>query len=138
MSDQPAPKPIYFKKTVDDNADGLPHCDFCNEPTVVASFPASSFIMSVITPDGSFTQDYNDDGWAACSWCELLVEAKDVARLVERYFVIHPLPAGLSPRDRGFMRGLVSTQFALFFEHQTGPGEPVVPPSDSARSGRSG
>lgn len=123
MSDQT----IFFKKTVDDMPDGKPVCDFCGEQDPIALFPASSFIVSVGTGRESYTQDYNDDGWAACSWCELLINKNDVPRLVERYFMVHPMPPGLDSHDRGFMRGLVGTQFDLFFEHRTG--EPIPYPT---------
>lgn len=122
MSDQT----IYFNKTVDDNPDGKPICDFCGEPNPIMAFPADSFIISMVTSEGVHTQDYGSDGWAACAWCAPLAEANDIPRLVERYFVVHPLPEGLCPRDRGFMRGLVSTQFDLFVEHRTGPPGPVA------------
>lgn len=118
---------IFFKRTVDDLPDGKPICDFCSEPDPLVLFPASAFIVSLVTDHQSYTQDYNDDGWAACGWCELLIAANDVPRLVERYFMVHPMPPDLSPRDRGFIRSLVSTQFDLFFEHRTG--EPIAYPT---------
>lgn len=117
---------IRFKKTHEDNPDGKMCCDFCNEPDPTMAFPARAFIMSLVTPEGSYTQDYGDDGWAACAWCAPLAEANDVPRLVERYFLIHPMLPQMGPRERAFLRGLVSTQFDLFVEHRDGPPTPIT------------
>lgn len=120
-----AERPIYYKKTPDDLPGGNPICDFCAEPNPIMAYPADSFIISMITPEGTHTQDFGDDGWAACAWCAPLIDANDVARLVERYFVVHPMLLQLGTDERRFVRGLVSTQFDLFLEHQTGPGVPI-------------
>lgn len=119
--------PIFFKKTIDDLPGGKPLCDFCGEQDAVALFPARAFIVSLVIEDASYTQDFSDDGWVACSWCELLVKQNDVPRLVERFFLVNPMPPDLTPQTRALSRGLVSTQFNLFVEHRTG--DPIPYPT---------
>jgi hypothetical protein len=117
---------IRFKRTPEDLPGGKPICDLCAADDPIMAFPASGFLVTLVTDEGTYTQDYNNDGWAACAWCSPLVEAGDLERLIQRYLVIHCTILELPSDAQQFVRGLIRLQHEQFLKHRTGPGVPLT------------
>lgn len=64
--------------------EGGEKCDFCNNRPVTAHYDAEDFVMQVVGVTKPAVDLGSGGSWAACSQCEVLIDADDWEGLVNR------------------------------------------------------
>lgn len=118
-------KSIVVNQTVADR--DAAQCDLCRAPHPTLLYPCRQFMMTLVSPDGPHTQDFNSDGWAICADCAPLVDRADVEGTVARFLANSAPLDGYNDEERAYVTNLIRKIHANFQYHRYGDPIPYRP-----------